>query len=218
MRITSATWIAAGLIAAAFAAALWAWFTLPAGAGVPVNYLGLDGVRHHTLSRAALWLIPVISGFVTVVMTFAPGFGTHRDVERAARVFDMTLISVAGLMLVVEIALIGRALDPGFNVMRPVAIATGVLLLAIGNYLGKARQNGFIGLKTPWTLADAGVWDKTHRFTGRAMVMGGLLLIAVGFLFHEAVVLGVAIGACAALPMLVGVAHSRSLFRALPRA
>jgi uncharacterized membrane protein len=216
MRITTATWIAAALIAAAFAAALWAWYSLPAGAGVPVNYLGLDGVRHHGVSRLALWLIPLVAGVVTVSMTFAPGFGMDGEVDRAAQVYDMILISVTGLMLVVEVALIGRAMDPDFNVMRPVAIATGVLLLAVGNYLGKARQNGFIGVKTPWTLADAGVWDKTHRFTGRAMVLGGLVLIVLGLMFREVAVLACAIAACSALPMLVGVARSRSLYRALP--
>jgi hypothetical protein len=218
MRITTATWISGALIAAAFAAALWAWFTLPAGAGVPVNYLGLDGVRHHTVSRTALWLIPLISGFVTITLTFAPGFGMHREVERGAQVFDTILISVAGLMLVVEIALIGRAMDPDFNVMRPVAIATGVLLLAVGNYLGKARQNWFIGLRTPWTLADATVWDKTHRFAGRGMVLGGLVLVSLGFALHEAVALGLAIGVCTAIPLLAGAVRSRSLYRSLPRA
>lgn len=216
MRITNATWIAAALVTAAVAAALWAWYSLPAGAGVPLNYLGLDGVRHHTISRTALWLIPVISGFVTITMTFAPGFERHHDVERGAHVFEMTLISVAGLMLVVQVALIGCAMDPDFNVMRPVAIATGVLLLAVGNYLSKARQNGFIGLKIPWTLADAGVWDKTHRFTGRAMFLGGLILIVVGFVLREATVLGIAIAACTALPMVVGAVHSHSRYRTLP--
>jgi len=101
--------------------------------------------------------------------------------------------------------------------MRPVAIATGVLLLAVGNYLGKARRNWFIGLKTPWTLADDGVWDKTHRYTGRGLFLGGLALIVLGFVFHDATVLGLAIGACTAVPMLMGVARSRSLYRALPR-
>jgi hypothetical protein len=217
MRISSATWIAAVLVAASAAVAAWAWFMLPAGAGVPVNYLGFDGVRHHGVSRTALWLIPVISGFVATTMTFAPGFGVRREVESAAQVFDVTLIAVAGLMLVVQMALIGRALDADFNVMRPVAIATGVLLLAIGNYLGKARRNWFIGVKTPWTLADAGVWDKTHRYTGRGMFLGGLALIALGFAFHDATVLGVSIGACTALPILAGVAHSWSLSRNLQR-
>jgi uncharacterized membrane protein len=217
MRISNATWIAASLIAGSVAVAAWAWFMLPAGAGVPVNYLGLDGVRHHGVSRQALWLIPVISGFVATAMTFAPRFGMQHEVERAGQVFDITLIAVAGLLLVVQMALVGRALDADFNVMRPVAIATGVLLLAIGNYLGKARRNWLIGLKTPWTLADAGVWDKTHRYTGRGMFLGGLALIALGFLFHDATVLGIAIGACTAVPMLIGVARSRSLYRSLPR-
>jgi uncharacterized membrane protein len=215
MRITNATWVAGALIAASTAVALWAWLMLPTGGGVPVNYLGLDGVRHHGVSRAALWLIPVISGFVTVAMTAAPGLGGQRGVERAAEVFDMSMIATAGLLLVVQAALVGRALDPDFNVMRPVAVATGVLLLAIGNYLGKARQNGFIGLKTPWTLANAGVWDKTHRFTGRGMVVGGLALIAAGLLLHDTTALGLSVAACAATPMVLGVVRSRSLYRNL---
>jgi uncharacterized membrane protein len=217
MRITNATWIAAALVAAAYAVALWAWITLPAGAGVPTNYLGLDGVRHHGASRAVLWLIPVIGGLVATAMTFAPGFGAAGEVERGAQVFDMTLISVAGVLLVTQAALVGRAMDPDFNVVRPVAIATGVLLLAVGNYLGKARQNGVIGIRTPWTLADATVWDKTHRFTGRGMVLGGLTLVILGFALSSAAVLAVAIALCAAGPMLAGFARSRSLYRSLHR-
>lgn len=217
MRITTATWIAAALIAASVGVALWAWTMLPPDGGVPVNYLGFDGVRHHGVSRAALWLIPVISGIVTIALTFAPGFGAHREVERATQVYDSLLIAIAGLLLVVEAALVGRAMDPDFNVMRPVAIATGVLLLAVGNYLGKARQNWFIGLRTPWTLADSTVWDKTHRFTGRGMVLGGLVLIVAGFILRDGVALGVSIGACAALPILAGVARSHALFRNLQR-
>ena len=139
-------------------------------------------MRHPGASRTALWLDSSNLGFCTIALTFAPGFEAHPGVERGAEVFDMILVSVAALLLVVQVALlIDPTMDPAFNVVRPVAIATGVLLLAVGNYLGKARQNGFIGLKTPWTLADAGVWDKTHRFTGRAMFLGRLILIVLGF-------------------------------------
>jgi uncharacterized membrane protein len=218
MRITNATWIAAILTAASMAVAGWAWFTLPIGAGVPFNYLGLDGLRHHGVSRTLLWLIPVVSGFVATVMTFAPGFGARDEVDRAAELFDATLIAVAGLLLVVEFALAGLAQDPDFNVLRPVAIAVGVLLVAIGNYLGKARRNGFIGVKTPWTLADAGVWDKTHRFTGRGMVVAGLALVVLGFVVQSVVALVAGIAVGSAVPLLMGVVRSRSLYRAAPRA
>src|SRR4029077_13644458 len=113
--------------------------------------------------------------------------------------------AVAGLLLVTENALVGRAFQPDFDVMRPVAVATGVLLLAIGNYLGKARQNAIFGLRTPWTLADATVWDRTHRFAGPGMVGGGLLLIVLGLLLHDPMALGLCIAACTAIPLLVAV-------------
>ena len=215
MRISSATWIAAMLVAATAVLAAWAWSALPAG--VPVNYLGFDGVRHLGSSRTPLVLMPLISALVLAGLTFAPNAQTRRAIERAPQAIDMTLIAVAGLLLVVEAALIGRGFDPAFNVMRPVAIASGVLLLASGNYLGKARQNAVFGLRTPWTLADANVWDRTHRFTGAGMVLGGLVLIGLGFALHDGNALGVSIGACTAVPILAGVIRSAGLHRRLQR-
>jgi uncharacterized membrane protein len=214
MRPSAAFWIAGALVGASFAVACWAWFNLPPGAGIPVNYLGFDGHRHLSASREALWLLPFVAAMVTLGLTAA---ASRPTAQAAKQPLEMTMIAVAGLLLVTENALVGRAFLPDFDVMRPVAVATGVLLLAIGNYLGKARQNAIFGLRTPWTLADATVWDRTHRFTGAGMVLGGVLLIALGFLLHDTTALGLAIGACAALPLLVGVIRSASLHRALSR-
>ena len=213
MRVTGAFWISALLVAASAGVALWAWFALPPGAGVPTHYLGLDGHRHAGVSRTALWVIPLVSAMVTTALTFGPKVTGRRVEAFAPELYGMILIATTGLLLVVESTLVERAFDPGFNVMRPVAMATGVLLLAVGNYLGKARQNSVVGLKTPWTLADPRVWDKTHRFTGRAMFIGGLVLIAAGFLLHDGTALGIAIALCSALPPLAGIGRSRALAR-----
>ncbi|HEX3886976.1 MAG TPA: SdpI family protein, partial [Phenylobacterium sp.] len=83
--------------------------------------------------------------------------------------------------------------------------------------LGKARRNLFIGLRTPWTLANATVWDKTQRFTGRGLVLGGLTLVALGFALRDTGLFGAAIGLCAAAPIVAGIARSRSLYRGLQR-
>ena len=213
MRTTGAFWTSMLLVAATAGVGLWAWYALPAGAGIPTHYLGLDGQRHAGVSRAALWVIPMVAAIVTAALTFGPQFVGRRVEAFAPELYGMILISVNGLLLVVESTLVERAFDAGFNVMRPVAMATGILLLAVGNYLGKARQNSVVGLKTPWTLADPRVWDKTHRFTGRAMFLGGLVLIALGFLLHDGTALGIAIALCSALPPLVGIGRSRALAR-----
>jgi uncharacterized membrane protein len=210
MRDSSAYVFAAALTALCAALALWAWVTLPPGAGVPFNTLGLDGTRHVGSSRAALWLLPAVSLMVT--LAFLAG-ATRGGVQKAALSYQTTLMSVVGVLLVAEYALAGRAFDPAFNVLRPVALAVGALLLVVGNYLGKARQNAVFGVRTPWTLADASVWDKTHRFTGRAMFLGGLVLIGVSLAVSEATALALAMVLCAAGPALGGVAYSLSLSR-----
>jgi uncharacterized membrane protein len=65
------------------------------------------------------------------------------------------------------------------------AILGGVCLLfaLLGNVMGKVRRNFFIGVRTPWALANERVWNATHRFAAKTFVLGGVIgfaLTAVG--------------------------------------
>lgn len=214
MRLSPASWLALLLTAASAAIGAWTWSHLPPGGGVATNYLGLDGLRHVGMTRAPLWALPLASAVVTLSLSVAR---LRREADAALLPLDMTLISVTGLLLVTQTALVGRAFDPAFNVLQPVGAATGVLLIAVGNYLGKARRNAVFGVRTPWTLADATVWDRTHRFTGLAMVLGGLALIALALLLKDSTAIGVSIAVCAALPPLAGVVRSAGIARNVQR-
>ena len=61
-------------------------------------------------------------------------------------------------------------------------LLTGLLFTIIGNYMPKCKQNYTIGIKIPWTLESEENWNRTHRFAGRLWFLGGLLIIATGFL------------------------------------
>jgi len=50
----------------------------------------------------------------------------------------------------------------------------------LGNVMGQVRHNYFVGIRTPWTLADEEVWRRTHRMGGRLFVLGGLAIAAGG--------------------------------------
>jgi uncharacterized membrane protein len=52
----------------------------------------------------------------------------------------------------------------------------------MGNWMGKIRRNRLIGIRTPWTLADNDVWDRTNRLGGRFAVVVGLVVAATGLL------------------------------------
>ena len=70
---------------------------------------------------------------------------------------------------------LGRAADVSFIG----GLFMGALLIVIGNYLPKARQNYTIGIKLAWTLANEENWNRTHRMAGVLWIVGGVLLIAL---------------------------------------
>ena len=58
-------------------------------------------------------------------------------------------------------------------------LAMGLLLIIVGNYAPKARQNYTIGIKLPWTLANEENWNRTHRFAGYLWIVCGILLVVL---------------------------------------
>lgn len=54
----------------------------------------------------------------------------------------------------------------------------GALLVALGNVLPKLPRNGLVGIRTPWTLADPAVWERTHRLGGYLVTAAGLVSLA----------------------------------------
>lgn len=66
-----------------------------------------------------------------------------------------------------------------------VSIATlflGVVLIIVGNYLPKCKQNRTIGIKIKWTLENEENWNATHRLAGKLWVVGGLGILVCGLL------------------------------------
>ncbi|OKZ76221.1 MAG: hemolysin expression modulating protein, partial [Clostridiales bacterium 36_14] len=57
-------------------------------------------------------------------------------------------------------------------------VLIGALYLILGNFIPKIKPNYSIGFRVPWALCDSENWYHTHRFGGKCMVIGGIVLIA----------------------------------------
>jgi len=62
--------------------------------------------------------------------------------------------------------------------------AIGLLFIFVGLMLNKAKRNYFIGIRTPWTLANDVVWQKTHRLGSKLFILAGILTL-LGLLFPD---------------------------------
>ncbi len=65
--------------------------------------------------------------------------------------------------------------------------AFAILLYLSGVLVSKAQPNWFIGIRTPWTLSDDLVWEKTHRVGGVAFKVSACISL-IGLIFPQAYV------------------------------
>src|SRR5579863_6087836 len=61
---------------------------------------------------------------------------------------------------------------------RFISVPDSWLFVLMGNVMGKVRRNFFIGVRTPWALANERVWNATHRLAAKTFVLGGLTGLA----------------------------------------
>jgi uncharacterized membrane protein len=114
----------------------------------------------------------------------------------------------------VHVLLLAGNFGMDIDIARAVPAGVFVLLILIGNPLGKVRRNFYIGIRTPWTLASERVWYATHRMGARVMVAGGACGLIAVLLGAPATVIVTLLVALALLPVL----YSLMLYKRLERA
>lgn len=102
------------------------------------------------------------------------------------------------------------ALSKDMNPVSVLPFLLGLMFIVLGNYLPKCKQNYTIGIKIKWTLENEINWNKTHRFSGILWFIGGLAIIASGFL-PDKFMLGV-MSAVILICVIAPVVYSYSVF------
>ncbi len=96
-------------------------------------------------------------------------------------IVNLILVGVLLFMLVLQLTATAIALGLPVDISFVMNLSLSVLLIFIGNYMGKLRRNFWAGIRTPWTLVSEVSWERTHRFGGWLFVVGGLLGIIMSF-------------------------------------
>lgn len=180
MSTRTADLLSFALIAVSAAIAAWLYPSLPDA--VPSHWNAAGEVDGHT--RKSSWgiiLFPALALFIWGLMKLIPaispkGFKTD-EFKPVLNVFQVVLVGFLSMLTVLG-PLQASGIDIHVNVLMPVAV--GLLLIVFGNYMGKVRKNYYVGIRTPWTLANDEVWSKTHRLGGWMFTLAGLLMIVGG--------------------------------------
>ncbi len=164
---------------------------------IPIHF-NAQGIPDGFGSPLMIFLLPAIMILVNALAEITK----HADPKAAnysyfTNHYYLLYLVINIFLLLVQLYLITYALEiVTFQITNVIVVAMGLLFVVIGNLLPKVKQNFFMGIKTPWALADEYVWYETHRFSGKLWFGLGLIMCVGGFLpgkFSVYIVLGAAL-------------------------
>jgi len=147
----------------------WAWPLIPDGARIAIHWDLAGNTNGYASKAVALMVSPALAVFVTALFAFfarAPSAGLL-----GLRIgWIAVLVLLAGVHVLIVLTALGRHL----NVGGYTTFGISLMLIVIGNFLGKTRRNPYFGVRTPWALLSDLAWEKSNR-------AGGWLFVATGF-------------------------------------
>ena len=164
------------LVALSFAVSIYFYPMMPETIASHWNAEGqVNGYMPKTIG---VFLMPVISLALALLFMIIPMIDPLRaNIEKFRRYFDQFVALILLFLLAVQMQVIlwntGTPISP--NMTLPVGL--GVLFFYTGILCENAKRNWFIGIRTPWTLSNDIVWDKTHKIGAKLFKISGIIAI-----------------------------------------
>lgn len=199
------------VVAGMFAAAAVFYPSLPAS--IPSHW-GLSGEPDQWMAKFyGVWFIPGLALLLLFLLSALPLVDPKKEnYKEFGHAWNCIRLSIMLFLAYVFGVQMYASLYPEQSSIAGHCILFGVgaLFMALGNYMGKVKQNYFVGLRTPWTLSDPEVWRKSQRAGGLAFVLGGCALMVLAFLpLRSAWLMIVVVAAVVVVP----IAYSYVLYR-----
>jgi len=172
MRLYAAASI--GLVLLSFIMGIYFYPTMPAQVA---SHWGINGgVNGYCSKFCGLFLMPAISLVLLAFFFIIPKIDPlKKNIEKFRKHFDFFVLLIIAFLFYLHLLTIGWNLGLRFNMVQFLSPAFGVLLFYCGVLIGNAKRNWSIGIRTPWTLSDDVVWEKTHRIGAKLFKASGII-------------------------------------------
>ncbi len=175
LRITTPTFVV--LVLACLVAGVLVYPHLPERV---VTHWNAAGQPDGTGSRFwSVFLMPVMLAVLFLLYWIIPRIDPLRaNIARFRLAYDAFWMAVAAFIAYVYALTLAWNVGIRFPFVTALIPALAALWWLMGWMMGRAKRNWFVGIRTPWTLADDRVWDATHRLGARLFKWSALVILA----------------------------------------
>ena len=170
------------LILGATVAGLLFWNQLPEQMASHWNIN--DQVDGYMPKFWGVFMMPLITLGMFLLFLVVPSIDPLKaNIAQFREAFNLFIVLIVAFMLYIHGLTLAWSLGyTDFKMSTSMLPALGLLFIVIGFMLRKAKRNFFIGIRTPWTLSNDHVWDKTHQL-GAVLFMASGALAFIGSFF-----------------------------------
>lgn len=154
---------------------------------MPIHWNAMGQVDGYMPKNMAVWFMPVLMLAMAVLFQIIPTLDPKKK-KYALFEHEWNIMKTGfiAFFTYLHFVILYISFHPGISILPLMFMGMGALFILIGNYMSKIRQNYFIGIKVPWTLASKDNWNKTHRFASWCFVLAGIVTLAEAYFIWQA--------------------------------
>jgi uncharacterized membrane protein len=132
-----------------------------------------------TLPRTVgMWLVPGLAGGLIGLFALLPRIDPLGENIAAFRVhYDRFVVVLTAFLVAVHLAVLAVNLGYAVDVTTLAAAGGAALFYYVGTLLPHVEPNWFVGIRTPWTLSDDAVWERTHALGARLFKLSAAIAV-----------------------------------------
>lgn len=121
-------------------------------------------VDSYSSKCTTLFLMPLISFLMLLLFWIVPKIDPlKKNIQQFRSYFNSFIFLIIFFLFYIYLLTIFWNLGYRFDLGRFLMPALAVLFYYCSVLIKNAKRNWFIGIRTPWTLSNEKVWNKTHR-------------------------------------------------------
>ncbi|MDE5556113.1 MAG: SdpI family protein [Ruminococcus sp.] len=165
----------------------------------------------YSSKNFAVFGIPLVMTGIQLILCLITNLFHQTDkrdfINRAVRFISPAVLCFAQLSILLYS--LGQIKNP----TSVICTFTAVLFVIMGNYMPKIRRNMFLGIRTPHTLRNQEIWDKTHRFSGVLFFICGIVMIPFSLVNNY-----IAVIIIIAVMIIISIVYSEVVYRLVKQA
>ncbi|MBK5242016.1 MAG: SdpI family protein [Clostridium sp.] len=167
-------WIIIAILTLTFIVCLYFYPSLPEK--IPSHWNSKGQIDGYSGRFFGAFGIPLMNLAFYFMFIFLPYIDPKKEnYAKFSGAYKIIRYSFHILFVCIQVIILLVALGYPVNVTMFIGVGISLLFILMGNVMGKFKHNYFVGIKTPWTLANEEVWTRTHRMAAPLWVVGGII-------------------------------------------